>query len=175
MRSLQRSRSSCHRQLAFDAASVTTSESQTDVSISPFLEVHIIASKKDKDLQIEQLQAISQQFELHAYNYHGISIPDNFLALVLSSRNHLMVHKRRDVITDMVKVIGTMRHDNSDSLLPVKRMPMGLLEYILSFYASDTKNAVRVNYINLKNFYYLNHMEILCIYMCRYLHAHKIT
>ena len=49
---------------------------------------------------------------------------------------------RSNILYNMAKAIGTIREDGSDSSLPVKRMPMGLLEYIASFFAVDNLQSV---------------------------------
>jgi len=33
----------------------------------------------------------------------------------------------------MCQALGTMKPDQSDTLLPAKRMPMGLIEYMVKF------------------------------------------
>ena len=45
-------------------------------------------------------------------------------------------NKRSNVLYNFAKGLGTMREDESDSLLPVKRMPMGLIEHTSNFYIS---------------------------------------
>ena len=41
------------------------------------------------------------------------------------------------VCYSLVKALGTMRPDNSDSLMPVKHMPMGLIEYTVNFFTAS--------------------------------------
>ncbi len=36
--------------------------------------------------------------------------------------------------------LGSMRTDGTDSLLPVRRMPMGLMEYAVNFFVSEEMN-----------------------------------
>ena len=42
-----------------------------------------------------------------------------------------------NVLYNLAKGIGTMRSDLSDSHFPIKRMPLGLVEYIANFFAAD--------------------------------------
>ena len=45
---------------------------------------------------------------------------------------HLKSCGRSNVLYNMAKAIGTMREDQGDSLLPAKRMPMGLIEHCVN-------------------------------------------
>ncbi len=38
--------------------------------------------------------------------------------------------------------LGSMRTDGTDSPLPVRRMPMGLMEYAVNFFVSEEMNRV---------------------------------
>ena len=42
----------------------------------------------------------------------------------------------------LAKSLGTSRPDGSDSLLPVSRTPMGLLEYMVNFFTASSTNIV---------------------------------
>ena len=42
----------------------------------------------------------------------------------------------------VAKAVGRMCPDDSDSRLPAKRMPMGLLEYMLNFFNADSYSQV---------------------------------
>ena len=42
------------------------------------------------------------------------------------------------MVYGVAKAIGTMRSDGSDSRLPARRMPMGMLEYMVKFYNLNT-------------------------------------
>ena len=58
----------------------------------------------------------------------NITIPDDFLSNSISAMCHLNKCGRYNVIYGVAEGIGTMRPDGCDSLIPAKRMPMGLLE-----------------------------------------------
>ena len=66
------------------------------------------------------------------------SLPDDFLELALKGMVHLSGCGRSNVIYLLVKALGTMRTDESDSLLPAKRMPMGQIEYAVMFFTSSS-------------------------------------
>ena len=91
----------------------------------------------------EQLQQICTLF--HRYtSCSGIAIPRDFLPLCLKAFAHLKASGRTNVLYNMSKCLGTMRTDNSDSLLPAKRMPMGLLEHTVNFFTSSSVQQVSV-------------------------------
>ena len=75
----------------------------------------------------------------------AVVIPDDFLDLSLRAMAHLKRVGRSNVVYGLVRGLGEMRADQSDSRLPALRMPMGLLEYVVSFYSSETLNQVNVN------------------------------
>ena len=71
----------------------------------------------------------------------------------------------------MAKTIGTIREDGSDSRFPVKRMSMGLVEYIASFFAADNLQSASKgccvmarNFIETYTFIHYNTKVCLCIH-----------
>jgi len=70
------------------------------------------------------------------------NVPKDFLQLSVSGMCHLAECGRSNVIYLLVKSLGTMRPDKSDSLLPAKRMPMGLIEHCVNFYNCTSVNQV---------------------------------
>jgi len=59
------------------------------------------------------------------------SAPDDFLELAANRMAYLHKCIRSNVIYLMCQSLGTMRSNQSDTLLPAKRMPMGLVEYMM--------------------------------------------
>ena len=49
----------------------------------------------------------------------------------------------------LVKCLGTMRPDGSDSLLPAKHMPFGLIQHCVNFFSSASQSTVFLNVIFL--------------------------
>ena len=89
------------------------------------------------------ISSLFQQFALMQYDVH---IPADFLQLSLIAVKHLNQCGRSNVVYGVAKAIGTMQPDTSDSRLPARRMPMGLLEYMVNFYNSNT--YVKVGNVN---------------------------
>lgn len=76
----------------------------------------------------------------------GLSVRDDFVILAAKAMLQLKNSGRSNVLYNLAKAIGTIREDGSDSRLPTKRMPMGLIEYIASFFVADNLQSVRSLY-----------------------------
>jgi hypothetical protein len=72
----------------------------------------------------------------------GINVPEDFGSLLLQAIEYLHKNGRSNIFYHLAKGIGTMRDDGSDSRLPVKRMPFGLVEYVARFFSSDNFQQV---------------------------------
>lgn len=72
----------------------------------------------------------------------GISVPNDFLPLVIKAMIQLKRNYRANVVYNFVKGLGTIRLDGSDSRFPAKMMPMGLVEYVTNFFVADTVQQV---------------------------------
>ncbi len=117
------------------------SSTQTDVDMSTIVDqVVTLLGMMPED---EQLHAMNRVFQiLAAQSCPTVVIPDDFVSLCLKAMERLKQVGRYNVVYGMVRGLGTMREDNSDSRLPALRMPMGLLEYTISFYSANTINQV---------------------------------
>ena len=71
----------------------------------------------------QQLSILSQLFGLISQ----MSVPSDFLDLANHGMHHLKEHGRSNLIYQLARCVGTMCAYGSDSLLPVKRMPTGLI------------------------------------------------
>ena len=93
---------------------------------------------------LEQLD-VHDQFELLSKLFVRVSahdVPSDFLRLAAMGMLNLRSAGRYNVIYLLAKAVGTMRVDDSDTLLPVKRMPMGLIEYVISFFTASSVQKV---------------------------------
>ena len=91
---------------------------------------------------IVQLDLLSRLFSSYTSRELELSVPDDFVALAVKAMMQLKDNNRSNVLYNMAKAIGTIRKDGSDSRFPIKRMPMGLVEYIASFFAADNLQSV---------------------------------
>ena len=55
---------------------------------------------------------------------------------------HLGEAGRSNITYSLAKAVGTMRPDRSDSLLPTKNMPMGLIVYAVNFFTASSIQKV---------------------------------
>ena len=90
----------------------------------------------------EQLQIMADWFSKFASSNYGVHINPDFLQLSLSASCYLKQCKWENVVYGVAKAVGRMRPDDSDSRLPAKRMPMGLLEHMLNFFNADSYSQV---------------------------------
>ena len=75
-------------------------------------------------------------------------MPDGYLEYSANAMANLRHNSRSNVLYNLAKGLGTLRADGSDSRFPVKRMPMGLIEYLASFFSCDNLQSVST-YVNM--------------------------
>ena len=91
----------------------------------------------------QQLEILSMLFSrILSLEYATPTVPPDFLQLVASGMQHLHGAGRSNTIYLLAKALGTIRSDGSDSLMPVKRMPMGLIEYAINFFTASSVQKV---------------------------------
>ncbi len=73
---------------------------------------------------------------------HPQLFPADFIQLSISAMTHVRLCGRSNIVYDLVKCLGTMRSDGNDSLLPAKRMPLGLIQHCVNFFSSSSLNKV---------------------------------
>ena len=103
-----------------------------------------------------QLPLLSEVFSAYLLTVFKLSVPNDFLHLAASAMLQLANNGRTNVLYNLAKGIGTLRQDEEDTRFPVKRMPMGLVEYTAQFFASDNLQQVRA----YKKIIYTNHIII---------------
>ena len=85
-------------------------------------------------LYFQVLSQVFSQILIRHYSAPALGMPDDFLELVASGVQHLHQEERTNVMYSLAEAVGTMRVNGFDSLLPAKRIPMGLIEYAVSFF-----------------------------------------
>ncbi len=100
-----------------------------------------IKRRRLHDDQTIDMDSIPKLFSKHCKEI-GLDVPNNFLKLSASAMINLRENNRENTVYNLVLGIGTMREDGSDSCFPVKRMPMGLVEYAASFFSVKDHNKV---------------------------------
>ena len=114
----------------------------------------------------EQLDILSYLFsEVAADTIHEPNVPTDFLRLAVDAMHNLHTSGRSNTLYLLAKSLGTMRADNSDSLLPVTRMPMGLIEYAVAFFSASSIQQVRCAW-------HLITVKSVCVYIESYLYIY---
>ena len=90
----------------------------------------------------EQFKVLTKLFSALLHKSSACVCPDDFLELSANAMIYLQNCQRSNVIYLMSQALGTMRSDLSDSLLPAKRMPMGLIEHSVNFFTAEHINEV---------------------------------
>lgn len=91
----------------------------------------------------EQLDILSHLFSEVAYGtLNEPKVPTDFLRLAVDAMHNLRTSGWSNTVYLLAKALGTMRTDHSDTLLPVKRMPMGLIEYAVTFFSATSVQQV---------------------------------
>ena len=89
-----------------------------------------------------KLKILSKLFTSYMLSNFCLLVPDDFLSYTAEAMVKLKSSERTNVLYNLTKGIGTPRADNSSSRFPTDRIPMGLVEYTASFYASDDLEKV---------------------------------
>ncbi|XP_065904934.1 uncharacterized protein [Dysidea avara] len=89
-----------------------------------------------------QLQLLSSLFSSFVSSKFSVSVPDGYLEYSANAMANLRNNSRSNVLYNLAKGLGALRADGSDSRFPVKRMPMGLIEYLASFFSCDNLQSV---------------------------------
>ena len=98
--------------------------------------------------QVLQSLELSEQLQVLSILFSSISkqdVPSDFLCLTASGMQNLSDAGRSNTIYQLAQGLGTSRSDGSDSLLPVRRMPMGLIEYATVFFTASSVQKVHVH------------------------------
>lgn len=105
----------------------------------------------------QQCEVLSSLFDTFIQKSTTLRSVPNFIQFSVNGMNHLKQCSRSNVIYSLAKSLGTLRPDESDSLLPAKRMPMGLIEYCVNFFNANRVQQVRFIYGCLAFTYNLLH------------------
>ena len=100
------------------------------MQVEPIVDLANQAISSDAD----QITVLLRQFADLVQKNHSITLPHNFLELSVKAMTHLQQCGRTNILYGLAKGLGTLRPDKSDSKFPAKRMPAGLLQYMVEFF-----------------------------------------
>jgi len=89
-----------------------------------------------------RLRTLSRLFSSYLVSSHALQIPDDLLYHAANAMLQLRQNKCTNVLYNLAKGMGTLREDKTDSRFPIKCMPMSLVEYAASYFASDDLQEV---------------------------------
>ena len=75
---------------------------------------------------------------------HCLPVPKNFIALAVKAMGNLEDAGRTNVLYDLAVGLGSSHPGDSKTRFPNDHMPMGLLEYVAKFFASENMNEVGI-------------------------------
>ena len=94
----------------------------------------------------DQTTFLGETVSLVASEQFQIELPKQFIQLALCGMQNLEAAKRSNVIYGLCKGLAKFRENNpSETLFPTSRMPMGLLEFMVEFFAGDFAHNVSYN------------------------------
>ena len=96
-----------------------------------------------------QISQMSCQFSSILKHEYCLNVPQDYLELSVQAMLHLKQCDRSNILYSLAKGLGTLRPDGSDSKFPTKRMPAGLLQYMVEFFAADNLSQV-IGYFDSK-------------------------
>lgn len=113
-------------------------EQMTTAEITSYCHQALVPLQPEAHLEI-----LSELFLIYLRENSEVrSVPRDFLELVVQGMRHLGEAGRSNIIYSLAKAVGTMRPDGSDSLLPTKNMPMGLIEYAVNLFTASSIQKV---------------------------------
>jgi hypothetical protein len=84
----------------------------------------------------QQLESLSMAFSALAAK-HDLSVPKDFVECSIKAMKCLKESGRKNVVYSLAKSLATPRNDGCGPKFPTTRMPMGLLEYMVSFFQAE--------------------------------------
>lgn len=91
----------------------------------------------------QQLKGISEAFKSYCVSYSSVVPLDDSLSLMVSAMEHWKSCVCSNVVYKLIRVLGSLRDDRSDSLLPARLMPMGLIEHCVNSFNSSSVRKVQ--------------------------------
>lgn len=89
----------------------------------------------------QHLLSLSESFATYCTRV-DISLPSDFLVLAVKGMQNLKSSNRSNIVYSFAKGLGSQRSSGNDSLLPVKSVLTGLIEYSVNFFTSDNLSKV---------------------------------
>ena len=89
-----------------------------------------------KPVSIVKMQVLRLMQELAVKS--SFDVPDGYISHSLAAMQRLQHAGRSNTLALLAKAFGATRSDGVESLMPIHRMPVGLIEYAVNFFISNT-------------------------------------
>ncbi len=111
-------------------------------------QINMLSATRESE---NDLHAMSVAFSKYCKEKLNTELGEDFLELSASAMSKLKAGNRSNVLYNLAKGVGTNRMDESESIFPVTRMPMGLVEYTTNFFVAYDLNVVCLVLLNFTN------------------------
>lgn len=107
----------------------------SDITTQMLLLLSLIPESEQADTLCKLMQALALKSSLN--------VPDGYISHSLAAMQRLQHAGRSNILSRLAKALGATRPDGIESLMPVHRMPVGLIEYAVNFFTSNSVSLLQ--------------------------------
>lgn len=133
LNSFDRCNASTQASIDHEDASTQANFRASDITTEMLLLLSFIPESEQADTICKLLQEVAVK--------SSIVVPAGYISHSLAAMQRLQNAGRSNILALLAKAIGGTRSDGVQSLMPVHRMPVGLIEYTVNFLISNTVSA----------------------------------
>jgi hypothetical protein len=113
-----------------------------NTNLSLKLREQLIAKLMKDITDIDQVTMLDSTFKTVCLENGIEHPPEKFLTLSVRSMNTLQENGKPNVLLDFATCLGTNKPDSNEPLLPINKMPFGLIQHQLQFFSATNVNQV---------------------------------
>ena len=111
-----------------------------------------LLAKLTKLLPRNELIVCADEIFLHLADLQGETCnPVNYVSLSLEAMKTLSVISKSSLVCKFVHMLGTKRPGSEEPLIPIDRMPFGLIQYQIEFFSSTNVMQVQIYILYIMN------------------------
>lgn len=118
-----------------------------NTNLSLKLREQLIAKLMKDTTDIDQVTMLDSTFKSVCLENGIKDPPEKFLTLSVQSMKTLQENGKPNVLLDFAKCLGTNKPDSNEPLLPINKMPFGLIQHQLQFFSATNVNQVLNVYV----------------------------
>ena len=107
----------------------------SDITTQMLLLSSLIPEREQADAICKLMQGLAVKSSLN--------VPDGYISDSLAAMQRLQHAGRSNILAQLAKAFGATRPDGIESLMPVNRMPVGLIEYVVNFFTSNSVSLLQ--------------------------------